>query len=60
MVKGPAYEACIERQDQARIVIAAAIDADKFAEPDIIRCAKESRTAYIGMWYCMNGVPNSE
>ncbi len=60
MVKGPAYEACIEHQDHVRIVVASAIDAGKFAEADIIRCAKDSRTAYVGMWYCMNGIPNPE
>jgi hypothetical protein len=60
MVKGPAYEACIEDQHQTRIVVGDAIDANTFAEADIIRCAKESRTAYVGMWYCMNGRSNSE
>jgi hypothetical protein len=60
MFKGPAYEACIENQDDTRIVVGDAIDANRFAETDIIRCAKESRTAYVGMWYCMNGRPNSE
>jgi hypothetical protein len=60
MIKGPAYEACIENQDHTRIVVGDAIDANRFAEADIIRCAKESRTAYVGMWYCMNGKPNSE
>ena len=57
MVKGPAYEACIELQDSTRIVIGEAIDAKEFQEADIVRCAKASHTAYEGMWYCMNGKP---
>jgi hypothetical protein len=60
MFKGPAYQAGIENQADTRIVVGDAIDANRFAEADIIRCAKESRTAYVGMWYCMNGRPNSE
>ena len=60
MVKGPAYEACIEHQDHTRVEIADAIDANKFDEADIVRCAKGSRTAYVGMWYCMNGRPYAE
>lgn len=60
MVMGPEYEACFEHQDQVRIVIGAAIDANKFAEDVINRCAKDSRTAYVGMWYCMNDIPYSE
>jgi hypothetical protein len=60
IVMGPLYESCIEHQDQVRIVIAAAIDANKFAEAVINRCAKDSRTAYVGMWYCMNEIDNPE
>jgi len=52
--KGPAYEACIEHQDHTRSVMAEAIDAGKFKDDDIIRCAKASPTAYHGMWYCLN------
>ena len=55
IVMGPLYEACIEHQDHTRIVLADAIDAAKFKEADIIRCAKASHTAYEGMWYCLNG-----
>jgi hypothetical protein len=54
MVRGPEYEECIEHQDHTRIVLADAIDAAKYKEADIVRCAKASRTAYLGMWYCMN------
>jgi hypothetical protein len=53
-VKGPEYEECIEHQDHTRRVLAETIDTAKFKEPDIIRCAKASRTAYIGEWYCLN------
>jgi hypothetical protein len=60
MAKGPLYEACIEHQDHTRIVIAEAVDANRFAEADIVRCAKASPTAYVGMWYCMNKEPYSE
>ncbi len=59
MVKGPAYEACVELQDHTRSVIGEAIDAKKFDEADIVRCAKASHTAYQGMWYCMNRQPYS-
>jgi hypothetical protein len=51
---GPEYEECIEHQDHTRRVLAEAIDTAKFKEPDIIRCAKASRTAYVGEWYCLN------
>lgn len=54
-VKGPLYEQCIEHQDHTRIVLAEAIDAGKYKEDEIIRCAKASRTAYEGMWLCLNG-----
>jgi hypothetical protein len=53
--KGPAYEACVEDQAHYRIVIGEAINAARFHEADVVRCAKASRTAYQGMWYCMNG-----
>ncbi len=54
MVRGPLYEECIEHQDHTRIVLADAIDTAKFKEADIVRCASASRTAYVGMWYCLN------
>ena len=53
--KGPAYEACVEDQAHYRIVIGEAINAAQFLESVVVRCAKASRTAYQGMWYCMNG-----
>ncbi|MGA3402788.1 MAG: hypothetical protein ABSC95_26560 [Acetobacteraceae bacterium] len=52
---GPAYEACVEDQAHYRIVIGDAIDAGQFQEAVVNRCAKASRTAYQGMWFCMNG-----
>ena len=52
---GPAYEACLEYQDANRVVLSEAIDAKKLDEADIIRCAKASRTAYEGLWFCLNG-----
>jgi hypothetical protein len=54
MVKGPLYEECIEQQDHTRMVLADAIDQAKYKEVDIIRCAKASHAAYMGMWYCLN------
>lgn len=54
---GPAYEACLEYQDANRVVLSQAIDANKLDEADIIRCAKASRTAYEGLWFCLNGKP---
>ena len=53
--KGPVYEACVEDQEHTRMVLGEAIDASKYQEPDIIRCAKASHTAYEGLWYCLNG-----
>jgi hypothetical protein len=53
--KGPAYEACVEDQAHYRIVIGEAVDAGQFKDPLIVHCAKASRTAYQGTWYCMNG-----
>ena len=55
--RGPAYRDCRDLQRHARLVIGESIDAEKFAEGDIARCAKESHTAYEGMGYCMNGQP---
>ena len=52
--KGPHYEACVEDQAHYRIIIGEAIDARRYAEAVIDRCAKASRTAYQGMWFCMN------
>ena len=57
MDKGPAYEACIQIQEHHRLVLADAINAKQFEEADIVRCAKASRTAYQGLWYCLNGKP---
>lgn len=57
--QGPLYEACIGDQDNYRHVIGSAIDAKQFKEADIVRCAKASRTAYEGMWYCLNDQPYS-
>lgn len=53
--KGPAYEGCVEDQAHYRIVIGEAIDAHQFRDTLVTHCAKASRTAYQGMWYCMNG-----
>jgi hypothetical protein len=53
--KGPAYETCVEDQAHYRIVIGQAIDARQFKDTLVTDCAKASRTAYQGMWYCMNG-----
>jgi hypothetical protein len=56
-VMGPEYEECIEHQDHTRRVLAEAIDTAKFQEDDIVGCAKASRTAYVGMWSCLNKEP---
>jgi len=53
--KGPVYEQCVEDQGHTKFLLAQSIDAQKFKEADIIRCAKATRTAYQGMWYCLNG-----
>ena len=53
--KGPQYEFCVEYQQHLQIIIGEAIDSAQFTEDDIVRCAKASRTAYEGMWYCLNG-----
>ena len=53
-VKGPLYEQCVEDQDHVRIMIGEAIDKGQFKEPDVVRCAKLSPTAYQGEWYCLN------
>ena len=55
--RGPLYENCIADQQVNHDVIADAIDAAKYKEADIVHCAKASRTAYEGMWYCMNRQP---
>ncbi|HUN39303.1 MAG TPA: hypothetical protein VMU81_03340 [Acetobacteraceae bacterium] len=57
--RGPLYEACIGDQANYRQVIGSAIDARQFKDSDIVRCAKSSRTAYQGMWYCLNDQPYS-
>lgn len=53
--RGPHYETCIEDQRHTRLVMGQGIDAKQFKEDVIINCAKATRTAYVGMWYCMNG-----
>lgn len=55
MPKGPAYEMCVENQAHYLGVMAQAIDARTFSDAAIVRCAKETRSAYKGMWYCLNG-----
>lgn len=55
MFKGPAYETCIDDQGHYRRIMAQTIDARKFSDDAIVRCAKETRSAYKGMWYCLNG-----
>ena len=55
IVKGPHYEACIQDQQHTQIIIAQAIDQRKFDDKTIEACAEASRTAYQGMWYCLNG-----
>jgi hypothetical protein len=55
MPRGPAYEACVEDQAHYRIVIGQAVDARQFKDTAVTNCAKASRTAYQGLWYCMNG-----
>ena len=57
--RGPLYEACIGDQANYRSVIGSAIDARQFKDRDIVRCATASRTAYQGMWYCLNDQPYS-
>jgi hypothetical protein len=53
--KGPAYESCVEDQAHYRIVLGEAINASQFKDAQINRCAAASRTAYQGMWFCLNG-----
>jgi hypothetical protein len=60
VTKGPIYAACVQLQEDTRIVVGKAINTGQFDEAVIVRCAKSSRTAYQGMWYCMNGRPNAE
>lgn len=55
LARGPLYEACAEDQVHYRSIIGETIDARKFQDADIIRCAKATRTAYQGEWYCLNG-----
>ena len=57
LVRGPLYEDCIADQQVNHDVIADAIDAGKYKEADVVHCAKASRTAYQGMWYCLNQQP---
>lgn len=51
--KGPLYEQCIDDQSNTQEIMANAIDAKKFTDAKIIHCAKATRTAYHGMWYCL-------
>ena len=59
MPQGPAYENCAGNQAHYRSIIRAAIDAKQFKESKVVQCAKASRSAYEGMWYCMNDQPFS-
>jgi hypothetical protein len=59
MPKGPAYENCAGNQAHYRSIIGAAIDAKQFKESKVEQCARASRSAYEGMWYCMNDQPFS-
>lgn len=59
MPQGPAYESCAGNQAHYRSIIGAAIDAKQFKESKVVQCAKASRSAYEGMWYCMNDQPFS-
>lgn len=51
--RGPHYEQCIATQRHIRKILGEAIDAKKFTDAKIIHCAKATRTAYHGMWYCL-------
>ena len=51
--KGPLYEQCVSDQHNTRQLLGKAIDAKKFTDAKIVHCAKASRTAYHGMWYCL-------
>jgi hypothetical protein len=55
MWRGPVYEQCVEDQAHYKEILAQMIDARKFEDSMIVACAKASRTAYQGMWYCLNG-----
>lgn len=55
--RGPLYETCADDQMNYRSIIGQTINAGKFQDADIIRCAKASRTAYQGEWFCLNGEP---
>jgi hypothetical protein len=55
MRRGPFYEACVQDQDHYRIIIGDGIDRGQFNDKMVEACATASRTAYQGLWYCMNG-----
>jgi len=57
--RGPVYENCASNQAHYRSIIGQAIDARQFEADKVVHCAKASRTAYEGMWYCMNDQPYS-
>lgn len=53
--RGPLYESCAEDQMHYHDIIGDTVDAGKTASAEVIRCAKATRTAYQGEWYCLNG-----
>ena len=55
--RGPLYETCAEDQAHYRSIIRQTIAAGTLHDDDIIRCAKATRTAYQGEWFCLNGEP---
>lgn len=57
--RGPLYDNCAMNQLHYRSIIGQAIDAKHFKDAKVVQCAKASRTAYEGMWYCMNDQPFS-
>ena len=59
-LQGPVYDTCAGNQAHYRSIIGAAIDAKRFKEAKVVQCAKASRSAYEGMWYCMNDQPYSD
>lgn len=55
--RGPLYENCAYDQSHYRSIIGETIAAGTLHDKDIIHCAKATRTAYQGEWYCLNGQP---
>jgi len=51
--KGPLYEQCIADQASTHEILEKAIDGKKFTDAKIVHCAKATRSAYHGMWYCL-------